>query len=387
MHLLGLVTKWEFYGLNIVSFSISNLTRRKGRTSLAIMGIAVGVMLISSLLLIMDGLETSISDSVDILSGNLIVQKEGSIDLTSSIVNMSLVDTLRKNPDIKAVSPEIHVAKRLDEGGLIGFVVLIGITESYGELVSPSYIKYGKIFSENETEKANIGIKLAEQLNLGLDDTLIVESFEFNINAIFETNTLIDSTTLLVPISDARVLSGLPKEVVNIIEVRPTNPDRAKAIKEYVESNFDGYEVIFPQELLEEGQEIMATLRGVILTISSIAVIIGGIGIANTMLMSVLERTPEIGVLKATGWSDFNVSYSIVLESIGIGIIGGLIGTTLGISASLAAQEFIPNLPVQITLLPLSQSFLFAIGLSILSGIYPAIRAARISPISAIKGE
>jgi putative ABC transport system permease protein len=351
------------------------------------MGIAVGVMLISSLLLIMDGLETSISDSVEILSGNLIVQKEGSIDLTASIVNISLVDTLKKNPDIKAISPEIHVGKRLDDAGLIGFLVLIGITESYDELVSQSYIKYGKIFNENETEKATIGIKLAEQLNIGLDDTLIIESFEFKIDGIFETNTLIDSTTLLVPISDARKLSGLPKEVVNIIEIRPVSPDRAKAIKEYVESEFDGIEVIFPQELLEEGQEIMATLRGVIWTISSIAVIIGGIGIANTMLMSVLERTPEIGVLKATGWSNFNVSYSIVLESIGIGIIGGLIGITLGISASLAAQEFIPNLPVQITLLPLSQSFLFAIGLSVLSGIYPAIKAARISPIAAIKGE
>lgn len=366
---------------------MSNLRRRKGRTALAIMGIAVGVMLITSLLLIMDGLETSISDSVDILSGNLIVQKEGSIDLTSSIVNVSIVDSLKNHPDIRAVSPEIHVAKSLDNGGLMGFVVFIGITDSYGELVSDSYIKFGKIFDENETEKANIGIRLAEQLDIGLDDTLKIESLEFKINGIFETNTLIDSTTLLVPISDARKLSGLPKEVVNIIEIRPTSPDRAKAIKEYVESTFDGYEVIFPQELLEEGEEIMATLRGVIWSISSIAVIIGGIGIANTMLMSVLERTPEIGVLKATGWSNFNVSYSIVMESIGIGIIGGILGTTLGISASLAASELIPNLPVQITILPLSQSFLFAIGLSILSGIYPAIKASRIPPIAAIKGE
>ena len=104
------------------------------------------------------------------------------------------------------------------------------------------------------------------------------------------------------------------------------------------------------------------------------------------MLMSVLERTPEIGVLKATGWSNSNVGYSIVLESIGIGIIGGLIGTILGISASLVAEDLI-NLPIKVTILPLSQSFFLAIGLSILSGIYPAIRAARIPPIAAIKGE
>ena len=372
--------------LNIFNFSIRNLRRRKGRTSLAIMGIAVGVMLITSLLLIMDGLEGSISQSVDVLSGNLIVQKEGSVDLTASIVNVSLVETLRNNPDIQSVSPEIHVAKRLD-GGAMGFVVLIGTTESYGEVVSPSYIKFGTAFNENETGKAIIGIKLAEQLDIDLGDILSIESIELEITGIFETNAFIDGTTLLVAMSDARTLSGLPKDVVSIIEIRATSPDRANSIKEYVESNFVGYEVIFPQELLEEGEEIMATLRGVILIISSIAIIIGGIGIANTMLMSVLERTPEIGVLKATGWSNSNVGYSIVLEAIGIGIVGGLIGTILGISASLVAEDLIPNLPVEVTILPLLQSFFLAIGLSILSGIYPAIRAARIPPIAAIKGE
>ena len=372
--------------LNIFNFSIRNLRRRKGRTSLAIMGIAVGVMLITSLLLIMDGLESSISQSVDVLSGNLIVQKEGSVDLTASIVNVSLVETLRNNPDIQSVSPEIHVAKRLD-GGAMGFVVLIGTTESYGEVVSPSYIKFGTAFNENETGKAIIGIKLAEQLDIDLGDILSIESIKLEITGIFETNAFIDGTTLLVAMSDARTLSGLPKDVVSIIEIRATSPDRANSIKEYVESNFVGYEVIFPQELLEEGEEIMATLRGVILIISSIAIIIGGIGIANTMLMSVLERTPEIGVLKATGWSNSNVGYSIVLEAIGIGIVGGLIGTILGISASLVAEDLIPNLPVEVTILPLSQSFFLAIGLSILSGIYPAIRAARIPPIAAIKGE
>ncbi len=372
--------------LNIFNFSIRNLRRRKGRTSLAIMGIAVGVMLITSLLLIMDGLESSISQSVDVLSGNLIVQKEGSVDLTASIVNVSLVETLRNNPDIQSVSPEIHVAKRLD-GGAMGFVVLIGTTESYGEVVSPSYIKFGTAFNENETGKAIIGIKLAEQLDIDLGDILSIESIELEITGNFETNAFIDGTTLLVAMSDARTLSGLPKDVVSIIEIRATSPDRASSIKEYVESNFVGYEVIFPQELLDEGEEIMATIRGVILIISSIAIIIGGIGIANTMLMSVLERTPEIGVLKATGWSNSNVGYSIVLEAIGIGIVGGLIGTILGISASLVAEDLIPNLPVEVTILPLLQSFFLAIGLSILSGIYPAIRAARIPPIAAIKGE
>lgn len=335
----------------------------------------------------MDGLETSIAQSVELLSGNLIVQKKGSVDLPFSIVNVSLIDLLEANEDIKAVSPEIYVAKRIGEGGILGFVSIIGITEAYGEIVSPGYIKMGEAFQEGDTGKAIIGIKLADRLNLGLGDTLVIDSYEFTITGIFETNTLVDASTVLVPIKDARRMSGLPQEVVHVIEIRPVSPDRADAIKRYVEDRYDDYEVIYPQELLEEGEEIMNTLRGVVWIVSSIAVIVGGMGIANAMLMSVLERTPEIGVLKATGWSNSDVGYSVVLEALGIGIMGGLLGVTLGIGASLAAESIIPNLPVHLSPIPILQSFAFAIGLSILSGMYPALKATRLPPIAAIRGE
>ncbi len=373
--------------MNTFTFGIKNMGRRKGRASLAILGIAVGVMLITSLLFIMDGLESGIAESVELLSGNLIVQKKGAVDLPFSIVNLSLVDPLKANKDVRAVSPEIYVVQRIDEGGLLGFVSAIGVTESYREMVSPAYIKEGEVFHENDTGKATVGIKLADRLNIGLGDTLSLDTYEFTITGIFETNTLIDASTLLVPIEDARRMSGLPKEVVNVIEVRPVSPDRADAIREYVEARYDGYEVIYPQDLLEEGEEIMDTLRGVVWIVSSIAVIVGSIGIANAMLMSVLERTPEIGVLKATGWSNFDVGYSVVLEAFGIGLIGGTVGIILGIGSSFAAENIIPNLPVRLSLIPILQSFIFAIGLSILSGIYPALKAGRIPPIVAIRGE
>jgi hypothetical protein len=81
--------------MNVVSYSFKNLKRRKMRTILAILGIALGVMLITSLLTVMDGLENSIADSLRLLSGNLIIQEKGSIDQVFSIVNASLIETLR----------------------------------------------------------------------------------------------------------------------------------------------------------------------------------------------------------------------------------------------------------------------------------------------------
>jgi len=99
--------------MNIATNSLKNLKRRKMRTILAILGITLGVMLITSLLTVMDGLQSSIAESLRLLSGNLIIQEKGAIDQTLSIVNTSLIETLQSNKDVEVISPEIYVARTL----------------------------------------------------------------------------------------------------------------------------------------------------------------------------------------------------------------------------------------------------------------------------------
>jgi putative ABC transport system permease protein len=373
--------------MNVVTFSLKNLKRRKMRTSLAILGIALGVMLITSLLFIMDGLESSITGSLELLSGNLIIQEEGSIDQTLSIVNASLIENLRNNTDIEVISPEIYVARTLPGGAGQRLITLIGVTDSYSEIVSPTYIKFGTFFNETDSGKIILGSKLAKQRDLEVGDVFPIDSTPFDVTGIFETNTLADSFIALIPIEDARDLRNLSEDQISVIEVKPVDPDKADEIRSYVESNFEDYEVVFPEDLVEEATEIMGTLRNTVWLVSAIAVLIGGIGIANAMLMSVMERTPEIGLLKATGWRNIDVAYSVLIEAFGIGVIGGLIGLLLGMVAAQTAQNIIPALTVRLTLTTILESLVFGVGLSLGSGVYPAVKAARLSPIRAIRGE
>lgn len=373
--------------MNVVTYSLKNLKRRKMRAILAILGITLGVMLITSLLTVMDGLENSIAESLRLLSGNLIIQEKGSIDQTLSIVNTSLIETLRGNNDIKAISPEIYVARNLEGGAGSIFVTLIGVMDSYSEIVSPGYIKIGTFFSETDSGKIILGNRLADRLGLEVGESLQIDSANFNVTGIFETSTIADAIIALIPIEDARALRNLSIDQVSIIEVRPVDPDKAGEIESFVESNFESYEVVFPEDLVDEATEVLGTLRSTIWMVSAIAVLIGGIGIANAMLMSVIERTPEIGLLKATGWRNIDVGYSVLIEALGIGVIGCVIGLLLGIVAAQTAQNIIPALTVRVTWTTILESFVFGVGLSLISGIYPAAKASRLSPIKAIRGE
>jgi putative ABC transport system permease protein len=228
---------------------------------------------------------------------------------------------------------------------------------------------------------------LAKQRDLEVGDTFPIDSTAFNVVGIFETNTLADSFIALIPLEDARDLRILSEDQISVIEIKPVDPDKADEIRSYVESNFEDYEVVFPEDLVEEASEIMGTLRNTVWLVSAIAVLIGGIGIANAMLMRVMERTPEIGLLKATGWRNIDVAYSVLIEAFGIGVIGGLIGLLLGMVAAQTAQNIIPALTVRLTLTTILESLIFGVGLSLGSGVYPAVKAARLAPIRAIRGE
>ncbi|KPV65001.1 MAG: macrolide transporter ATP-binding /permease protein [Candidatus Bathyarchaeota archaeon BA1] len=123
-----------------------------------------------------------------------------------------------------------------------------------------------------------------------------------------------------------------------------------------------------------------------VVLISSISVFVGAIGIANVMSMSVHERRGEIGLLKASGWSNLEVFRLFIAEALWLGVLGGAIGATVGSLTGMLAEGFIPGLRVEPSLVAFLKGMGLAVLFSLIGGIIPSVRASRLSPIEAIRG-
>ena len=145
-------------------------------------------------------------------------------------------------------------------------------------------------------------------------------------------------------------------------------------------------EAITASQAVEETEDIMGIMDLFFYVMASISLIIAGIGIVNAMLMSVLERTKEFGVLKAVGWENDDLLKLIIEESILIGVVGGIIGIIISVAIVEILNNYMP-FSLLITKELIGEAFLFSVIAGIVGGIYPAWRVTKIDPIQAIRGE
>jgi putative ABC transport system permease protein len=171
--------------------------------------------------------------------------------------------------------------------------------------------------------------------------------------------------------------------------IKVNNQQQASTIRSQIESYIPEITVVPSSEFVESGPEMQS--MGVLMwTISVLAIIVGGIGMMNTMLMSVFERTREIGTLRALGWRRKRVLASVLQESLVLALMGVVLGTALSVILSVVMRQ-IPvwgeALIIIISSNLMIQALLIALGLGAVGGLYPAWRAANLSPVEALRYE
>jgi ABC-type lipoprotein release transport system permease subunit len=233
-----------------------------------------------------------------------------------------------------------------------------------------------------------LGRPAADSLEVNIGETLRLGEMGFRVVGIFETGVSWEESSLVIPLRDGQAILGKPRQV-SLYAIKVRNPGQVEPVRKQIEANISEVIVAASSEVNEIMPE-MEVMNVMVWAISALAILVGGIGMMNTMIMSVFERTREIGTLRALGWRRRNVLGMVIKESLALGLIGVVIGVVLAWLLGLAMQQ-IPMwgswLAVIISPRLLAQTLAIAILLGAVGGMYPAWRAANLSPVEALRYE
>jgi putative ABC transport system permease protein len=238
----------------------------------------------------------------------------------------------------------------------------------------------GRMFSE--PNQAVVGDMLAQTLHLKLGSPLRVSGHTFTVSGIYHLGVQVQDSGAFVPLSTAQAITGKPNETTTIA-VRLGVGERPAAAQRVFKKRYPGLTVLTDSNEAPRAGANAALLSKAALVIAVLALIIGGIGVMNTMLMSVIERRSEFALLAAVGWSPSQIASRVLIEGIVTTIIGTAMGLLLGVLGAgllvhvLGAGEFVSP---DVTAWDLGDSLLVGVLLGVLGGLYPAWRATRVSP-------
>jgi len=233
-----------------------------------------------------------------------------------------------------------------------------------------------------------LGNMIAEAMDKEVGDVVELNGSRYKVVGIFSSSNSWEEIGGVISLRDAQTFTGKPRKVT-MYTVKLHDPSQAEEVVRQINQQFPDVHAALSGEFanqMPDMQNVDAMMSG----ISFLAILVGGLGVMNTMLMSVLERTREIGVLRALGWRSRRVLFMIMKESLLLGLLGGLTGVAVafGLSALLRAIPMIGDAfsPVwELDIFIRASSIALLLGL--VGGVYPALRATRLEPIEALRYE
>jgi ABC-type antimicrobial peptide transport system permease subunit len=233
-----------------------------------------------------------------------------------------------------------------------------------------------------------LGKFMARSLNKGIGDTLILSGYRFRVVGIYESSVGWEEIGGVTTLRDAQAFMGRPKKVT-LIAVKLKDPQLAPKIVDRINREIPEVHVALAGEFAEQMPDMQA-MDVMMAGIAFLAIVVGGLGVMNTMLMSVFERTREIGVLRALGWRRRAVLQLIIEEASLLGLIGGVCGVLVGVLLGYSYLLF-PSLGDSIKPIWTPDLFFKALVISFILGLvgggYPAYHATRLQPVEALRYE
>jgi putative ABC transport system permease protein len=357
-----------------------NLMRRRARTALTAAGVAIGVGLIVALLAIAAGVRKTAGDLIHIGRADFGVFQESASDLTRSLLPESLQQKITDMPGVDAAA---RVFLRVSEvQGEKSFLVF-----GYDPEEFPSRRLVIVAGRRARGQEVLLGNAAARSLGLAPGDTIEIEGRVFPVAGLFHSgNRFVDGGAVL-PLTTVQRIAGRPGEVTTF-GVTVQLGRRPDEVAKLVEQRIPGAVAV-----TEPGEVVKVDTSSRLIIdagwiFSLLALIVGGIGVMNTMAMSVIERIQEIGIMRAVGWHKRRIALLILSEAVGIGLLALGIGLALGyMAAELFTQRGNLSQLVEpdFTAGVFAWGLAFALGVAVIGALYPAWRAVRLTPIEALR--
>ena len=369
--------------MSFLKFIIKNPFRRKTSAILAIVGIAIGIIVIVALGGITDGLINTFEDTIHAGGADFSISGKETGDSAYGTNTIS-ANWTEKIANVTGVDEAYPIYVVLTSVGDDYMNTLIGIDPEGTNLADIS-LKEGRMFKDNASETI-LGEIYADDNNYSVGDNIKIDGEDFKIVGIYTSGDQNTAGAVLTSISKVGDLMDDEDSISNIY-VKVEKGADAQEVADRIDKQY-GNDIATITSVMEMQQmgDMLNMLQSSTWAISLLAIVVGGLGIINTMLMSVFERTREIGVLKAVGWSDRKILTMIIGESLVITIVSAIIGSLIGF---LACTFLGPQIGISPLFTPkiFIQAFSIAIIVGIIGGIFPAIKAVKLPPTEALRYE
>jgi putative ABC transport system permease protein len=346
------------------------------------------------------GFERSVSEIYRRRDVDLVVVRAGVTERFTSSLNEPLADRLRALPGVAAVSPSLTDMVSLGEGSLMGVPVHGWLADSFS--LASLQIVEGRRLTNPDRRAVMLGQGLAQSLKKHAGDMVQIESGDFRVIGVFRGANIWEEATAVVPLHELQALMERVGQVTEFqVVLKPglnSGADTKTAIGEVaaaIENLRDAHGQRWGLAAIRTGQFISSStdvrlVHALAWASSLIVLVIGGIGMLNTMTMAVLERTQEIGLLRAVGWRKWRICLLILCESELLSLAGAALGIVCGIALVLAVERMSFALGLVRTEFPpavIAWGLSLALAMGFAGGLYPALRGAHLQPIEALRYE
>lgn len=391
---------------------LKNMFRRKLRTALTIFGIMIGIFALTVMGAMAEKMNRLMDGGVKYVTGEITVSPKGGMMDLNGMIPYKKLDEIKKIQGVQAVQGNISMMLEENQSSFnMGMPSMLTGVDLNSDFKNKNYPKLemesGSLIEKGDKGKVSVGKDIALDKKVKTGEKIEVRGKEFEVRGIIaKTYTgpdkmvymsiedaqdlFVESQPYLKSLRDDPRVGFKQNELVTAVSVSWKDGEDPEAVAKRIRDQVKEVTVVSPKEFAEQFKSFSRLFNMITLSSAVIALIVGSLSVINTMIMSIAERTREIGVKKAVGAKTRNILFEYLAEAGVIGLFGGILGTGLGALVVYFINSGTKNIGDQIFLVTpriIINSILFAIVLGIVAGIYPAVHAVRLNIVKAIREE